>query len=107
MADLFDYMDWRGDLDFGSSPANEADYYIISKIGCPNLTDIVPADAQETPICAVVEAYRAGAGGDGVSREVATSQRVLDSFFRLLLFELLFALNVLTHLSHSFPQIYS
>ena len=83
MADLFDYMDWRGDLDFGSSPANEADYYIISKIGCPNLTDIVPADAQETAVGAVVEAYRARAGGDGVSREVATSQRVLDSFFRL------------------------
>ena len=81
MADLFDYMDWRGDLEFGNSPANEADYYIISKIGCPNLTGIVPSDEQEAAVDAVVEAYRAQ--NDGVPREVATSQRVLDSFFRL------------------------
>ena len=41
MADLFDYLDWRGDLSFMNSPANEADYYLISKIGCPDLTGIV------------------------------------------------------------------
>ena len=83
MADLFDYMDWRGDLEFGNSPANEADYYIISKIGCPNLTGMVPADEREAAVAAVVEAYRAHAQNDGVPREVATSQRVLDSFYRL------------------------
>jgi len=36
MADLFDYLAWRGDLSFLNSPANEADYYLISKIGCQN-----------------------------------------------------------------------
>ena len=32
MAVLFDYLDWRGDLSFDADPANEADYYLISKI---------------------------------------------------------------------------
>ena len=54
MANLFDYMDWRGDLDFGTSPANEADYYLISKIGCPDLTGIVPSDEQESAFAEVV-----------------------------------------------------
>ena len=44
MAVLFDYLDWRGDLSFQADPPNEADYYLISKIGCPNLTGIVPSD---------------------------------------------------------------
>ena len=50
MADLFDYLDWRGDLSFMNSPANEADYYLISKIGCPDLTGIVPEDEQEADL---------------------------------------------------------
>lgn len=83
MADLFDYMDWRGDLAFLNSPANEADYYIISKIGCPDLTGFVPEDAREAALPEVVEAYRAHAESGGVPREIATSQRVLDSFYRL------------------------
>ena len=83
MADLFDYMDWRGDLDFQHSPANEADAYIISKIGCPDLTGFVPGNEQEALLPEVVEAYRAHAESNGITREIATSQRVLDSFFRL------------------------
>ena len=57
MADLFDYMNWRGDLSFLNSPANEADYYLISKIGCPNLMDIIPGDNREIAIQEAVEAY--------------------------------------------------
>ena len=83
MADLFDYMDWRGDLSFQNSPANEADYYLISKIGCPDLTGMVPGDEQEAALDEVVKDYTAQTGNDRVAREVATSQRVLDSFYRL------------------------
>ena len=39
MAVLFDYLDWRGDLSFQIDPDNEVDYYMISKIGCPDLTE--------------------------------------------------------------------
>ena len=83
MADLFDYMDWRGDLSFENSPANEADCYLISKIGCPDLTGMAPCDEQEAALGEVVEAYRAQTGNGPPPREVATSQRVLDSFYRL------------------------
>ena len=83
MADLFDYMDWRGDLSFRNSPANEADCYLISKIGCPNLTGIVPADEQEAPLGKVVEAYRAKNGKAGASLGITTSPKVIDSFYRL------------------------
>ena len=48
MADLFDYFDWRGDLSFMNSPANEADYYLISKIGCPDLTGIARSQPSGT-----------------------------------------------------------
>ena len=83
MADLFDYMDWRGDLSFRNSPANEADCYLISKIGCPNLTGIVPADEQEALLGKVVEAYRAKNGKAGASLGITTSPKVVDSFYRL------------------------
>ena len=83
MADLFDYMDWRGDLSFGTSPANEADYYLIAKIGCPDLTGLVPSDERESALAEVVEAYRAHAGDDGNSLGAATSPQVLNSFYRL------------------------
>ncbi len=82
MADLFDYMDWRGDLEFECSPANEADCYLISKLGCPNLTGVVPSDERETALGEAAAAYRAHAEGDA-SCGVATSPRVLDSFYRL------------------------
>ena len=83
MADLFDYMDWRGDLSFLNSPANEADYYLISKIGCPNLTGIVPSDEREAALAEVVEAYCARGDDDKVSLGIATSPQVLKSFCRL------------------------
>ena len=83
MADLFDYMDWRGDLSFQNSPANEADYYLISKIGCPNLTGVVPRDEREAALQEVVEAYRAHGKKDSASLGIATSPQVMTSFYRL------------------------
>ena len=83
MSVLFDYLDWRGDLSFGISPINEADIYLIAKIGCPNLTGIVPSDEQEIALPEVVDAYRAREGKDAVSLGIATSPLVLESFHRL------------------------
>ncbi len=44
MADIIDYIRWRGDISFETSPYNEVDYYVYSKIGSPNFTNIVPAN---------------------------------------------------------------
>ena len=81
MAVIFDYLDWRGDLGFQIDPANEVDYYMISKIGCPDLTGFVPAEAREVALPEVVDAYRALKGNDPLG--VATSRQVLKSFYRL------------------------
>ena len=81
MTVIFDYLDWRGDLSFQIDPANEVDCYLISKIGCPDLTDLVPADAQETALPEVVDAYRVQKGNDPLG--VATPRQVLKSFYRL------------------------
>lgn len=83
MAVLFDYMDWRGDLSFENDPANEADYYIISKIGFPNLTGIVPSDACEVHLPEALEAYRAKKVDDAVSFGIATSPLVVEGIYRL------------------------
>ena len=83
MADLFDYMSWRGDLSFLDSPANEADYYLISKIGCPNLTEIISGDHREIALHEAVEAYRGRGDNDSASLGIATSPQVIKSFYRL------------------------
>ena len=78
MADLFDYLDWRGDLSFMNSPANEADYYLISTIACPDPTGIVPEDEQEADLVEVVEAYRAHVGKrqcPSWNRDISVSSR--------------------------------
>jgi len=42
MANLFDYLAWRGDLDFKTSPFNPVDNIILSQLTYLTLDDIVP-----------------------------------------------------------------
>ncbi len=42
MANMMDYIDWRGDLTFKQSPFNEVDNIIMSQIAYVNLAGIVP-----------------------------------------------------------------
>ena len=83
MAVLFDYLDWRGDLSFQKDPPNEADCYLIAKIGCPDLSGIVPSDEREVTLQEAVCAYRAKAGADPSSLGAAASPLILESFYRL------------------------
>ena len=71
MANIMDYLDWRGDLPFASDPMNEDDSYILSKIGCPDFTGIVPADGETIPLGEAVEAYFAQNGIEGDKCEAA------------------------------------
>lgn len=66
MANIMDYLNWRGDLSFAVDPMNEVDSYILAKIGCPDYTGIVPEDASAVTVSAAVETYftRNGAEGD-------------------------------------------
>ncbi len=42
MSNLFDYVEWRGDLSFTASPLNEVDIVILSQIVLLDLTEAVP-----------------------------------------------------------------
>jgi len=42
MANIFDYLAWRGDLDFKTSPFNPVDNIILSQLAYLTLDDIVP-----------------------------------------------------------------
>ena len=42
MANIFDYLKWRGDLDFSVSPFNPVDNIIFSQLAYMTLDDIVP-----------------------------------------------------------------
>lgn len=43
MANIFDYLSWRGDLDFTQSPLNPVDFVIFSQLSYLQFDNIVPA----------------------------------------------------------------
>lgn len=59
MANILDYLQWRGDLPFAVSPFNEVDNYILCKLGTPDYAGMVPPDGQ-VPLCMAVNRYFSG-----------------------------------------------
>ena len=59
MADVFDYLAWRGDLDFSVMPPNEGDRLILSMLSFMDFADIVSEGIGEREITLrdAVEAY--------------------------------------------------
>lgn len=47
MGNIFDYMDWRGDLSFSKESFNEVDALILSSVAYVELDRIVSEDAGE------------------------------------------------------------
>ena len=43
MANLLDYLEWRGDLTLAQSPFNEVDNLILAELSFVNFNGIVPA----------------------------------------------------------------
>ena len=50
MANLFDYLNWRGDLSFAAAPFNEVDNLIFTQLCFLDLDHIVPSDPAEMPV---------------------------------------------------------
>ena len=46
MANLLDYLDWRGDLTLDKSPFNEVDNLILAELSFVDFKDIVPAPGE-------------------------------------------------------------
>ena len=50
MANLLDYLDWRGDLSFTASPFNDVDNLLFSMLAFVDLSGIVPESVMEGPV---------------------------------------------------------
>jgi len=50
MADLFEYLRWRGDLEFKTSPLNPVDFLIFSQLSYLPFDNIVPAPGEDDGI---------------------------------------------------------
>ena len=48
MSDMFDYLDWRGDIRFSQLPVNPVDGLIFSALSYIDFSDIVPESPDET-----------------------------------------------------------
>ena len=57
MANLFDYLAWRGDVPFSADPFNEVDNLLLCELAYADLAGIVPAEGEEAPIRAVWQQY--------------------------------------------------
>ncbi|NCB51813.1 MAG: DUF2974 domain-containing protein [Clostridia bacterium] len=82
MANIMNYLDWRGDLTFEQSPFNEVDNYILCKLGCPDFGGIVP-EKGEVAISEAVNRYFAAHENKDISLGLLTSPFVLTMIRRL------------------------
>ncbi len=69
MANLLDYLDWRGDLTFVQAPFNEVDSLLLCCLSYIHFDGIVPAPGRgEIPLPAVVSRFLAQEAGRRVAR---------------------------------------
>ena len=59
MANLMDYLDWRGDLTLEISPFNEVDALILAELSFVDFDGIVPPPelGRGLPLCEAAEAF--------------------------------------------------
>ena len=57
MSNLFDYLEWRGDIPFSADPFNEVDNLLLCELAYIDFQDIVPPDSAEIPIREVCKIY--------------------------------------------------
>ena len=57
MANLFDYLDWRGDISFETDPFNEVDNAILSWLAYIDFEEVIPASGEWMTIEEVNRAY--------------------------------------------------
>ena len=64
MANILDYLDWRGDLTLAQSPLNEVDNLILAELSFLNFGGIVPGPGEDAgvPLHRAAEAYFARFG---------------------------------------------
>ena len=51
MHDVFDYLEWRGDISFSQVPPGDADFAILCLLAYIPFDKVVPQDIMEQPVC--------------------------------------------------------
>lgn len=105
MANINDYLDWRGDLSFSMSPMNEVDNYILAKIGCADFTGIVSEQAVSLPIGQVVGRYYSRYGDSGNYFGALASESIGPMIRRLPKTERFRDLRLSGYINRVIPQI--
>lgn len=57
MSNIFDYLEWRGDITFDEDPFNEVDNLVLSELAYTCFEGIVPYDGEAVPLSEVRKAY--------------------------------------------------
>ena len=84
MADVLDYIDWRGDLSFEVSPVNEVDKYIFACIGKPDLTGIIPPGRESIGIRDAVAGFFAANPDIGDRMGLISSVKTIPALKKLM-----------------------
>ena len=70
MSNLFDYLDWRGDISFGNAPLCPVDALVLSVLSYVRMEDFIPASPSAEPVrlSEAAEAYLAATESLGETR---------------------------------------
>ncbi len=83
MANMIDYIDWRGDLTVAQDPFNEVDNLILSEFCFLDLGGIVPAEGEMAPLGEAVTAYFRRHEGQELSMGVLVPDQILTMARRM------------------------
>ena len=75
MANILDYLDWRGDLTLAQAPFNEVDNLILAELSFVDFRDVVPAvGGGSLPLSDAADAVCDYIGRDTVPERLASVQ---------------------------------
>lgn len=85
MANILDYLDWRGDLTLDRSPFNEVDNLILTELSFVDFGGIVPppGEAGTVPLWAAAEAYFTKTEGKPIDMGVLVPDQIPELLRRM------------------------
>ena len=57
MANIFDYLEWRGDVPFSTDPFNEVDNLVLAELAYTDFDGVVAPQGDPVPVRAVCDRY--------------------------------------------------